>query len=96
MTCFFYENSPVNKNACILAFKSHEMDIKIKIGIAIKETRERKKLTQAELATISDIDRTFISHVENGSRNISMETLEKLLKGLDTTFKDFFRKRIFN
>jgi transcriptional regulator with XRE-family HTH domain len=85
-----------NKNACILAFKSHKMNIKIKIGIAIKEIREKKKITQTALATIADIDRTFISHVENGSRNISIETLEKLLKGLDTTFKDFFRETIFN
>ena len=79
-----------------MVFKSHLMDIKAKIGIALKEIREKKNITQAMLANMSGIDRTFISHVENGSRNISMETLEKMLKGLDVTFKDFFKRQDFN
>jgi transcriptional regulator with XRE-family HTH domain len=79
-----------------LVFKSHLMDIKAKIGFALKDIREKKNITQAMLANSSGIDRTFISHVENGSRNISMETLEKMLKGLDVTFKDFFKRHDFN
>jgi transcriptional regulator with XRE-family HTH domain len=86
----------VHRNARILAFKSHSMDIKTKIGAALREIREKKNITQAVLATVSGIDRTFISHVENGGRNISIETLEKILKGLDVTFKEFFKRSDLN
>jgi transcriptional regulator with XRE-family HTH domain len=79
-----------------LVFKSHLMEIKAKIGLALRDIRETKNITQSVLATKSGIDRTFISHVENGSRNISIETLEKMLIGLGITFKDFFKRTDFN
>jgi len=71
------------------------MDIKEKIGSALKVIREKKQLTQDELAKLSQIDRTFISHVEKGRRNVSVETLDKLLKGLDISYKDFYKQSFF-
>lgn len=71
------------------------MDVKIKVGIRLKEIRNQRKLTQEQLYRISGIDRTYISDVENGRRNISIETLETLLKGLETTLATFFSKTIF-
>lgn len=73
------------------------MDIKVKIGLRIKELRTEKNLTQEAIAFKAEIDRTFMNHVENGKRNVSIETLEKLVcNGLDTNFKDFFDTQIFN
>jgi DNA-binding XRE family transcriptional regulator len=46
------------------------MDIKTKIGLRIKEIRVEKKLTQEAVAWRSEVDRTFMNHVENGKRNI--------------------------
>ncbi len=73
------------------------MDIKIKIGLRVKELRTEKHLTQEAIAFKAEIDRTFMNHVENGKRNVSVETLEKLIcNGLDTSFKDFFSTDIFS
>jgi transcriptional regulator with XRE-family HTH domain len=73
------------------------MDIKTKIGLRIKELRSEKKLTQEAIAFKAEIDRTFMNHVENGRRNISVNTLEKIIcNGLDTTIKDFFCVDDFN
>ena len=73
------------------------MDIKVKIGLRIKELRTEKNHTQEAIAFKSEIDRTFMNHVENGKRNVSVETLEKLIcNGLDTNFKDFFSTDIFS
>ena len=73
------------------------MDIKTKIGLRIKEIRIEKELTQEAVAFKAEIDRTFMNHVENGKRNVSVETLEKLLcQGLDTNFTDFFSTDIFS
>jgi transcriptional regulator with XRE-family HTH domain len=72
------------------------MDIQTKIGLRIKEIRTTKNLTQEAIAFKAEIDRTFMNHVENGKRNVSVETLEKLIcNGLDTNFKDFFNSDIF-
>ena len=69
-----------------------EMKIQVTIGKRIKEIREKQMLTQAELAKKSGLNRTFIVHVENGRRNISIESLHSILKGLETTFGTFFKK----
>ena len=72
------------------------MDIKIKIGLRIKELRTQKELTQEAVAFKAEIDRTFMNHVENGKRNVSIETLEKLVcAGLEVDFKDFFKSVLF-
>ena len=73
------------------------MDIKTKIGLRIKELRTEKKLTQEAIAFKAEIDRTFMNHVENGKRNISVDTLEKIIcNGLETSLKDFFCTEGFN
>ncbi len=72
------------------------MDIKTKIGLRIKEIRTDKKLTQEAVAWKSEVDRSFMNHVENGRRNISIESLEKVLSGLEITIKDFFDNDLFN
>jgi transcriptional regulator with XRE-family HTH domain len=73
------------------------MDIQVKIGQRIKEIRTEKSLTQEAVAFKAEIDRTFMNHVENGKRNISIETLEKVIcSGLEITFKEFFDTDVFN
>lgn len=72
------------------------MNIQVKIGIRIKELRTGKHLTQEAVAFKAEIDRTFMNHVENGKRNVSIETLEKIIiSGLDTSFPDFFSTESF-
>ena len=73
------------------------MDIKTKIGLRIKELRTEKGLTQEAVAWKAEVDRTFMNHIENGKRNVSIDTLEKLIcNGLDTSFKDFFLNDFFS
>jgi DNA-binding XRE family transcriptional regulator len=72
------------------------MDIKTKIGLRIKELRTQKELTQEGLAWNAEINRTFMNHVENGRKNISIESLEKIISGLETNIKEFFNSDLFN
>lgn len=71
------------------------MNIKGRIASRIRELREQKELTQEELAWNSEINRTFMNDVENGRRNISIETLEKILNGLEISFPEFFNAPTF-
>ena len=73
------------------------MDIQAKIGLRIKELRTEKYLTQEAVAFRAEIDRTFMNHVENGKRNLSVETLEKVIcNGLEISFQEFFESDVFN
>lgn len=72
------------------------MDIKTKIGLRIKEIRAEKKLTQEGVAWKAEVDRTFMNHVENGKRNVSIEVLSKIIcLGLEKTLKEFFSSEMF-
>jgi transcriptional regulator with XRE-family HTH domain len=72
------------------------MDIKLKIAKRIKELREQKGFTQETLAYKSDVDRTYMNHVENGKRNISIINLEKIIvDGLGFTLQEFFNVKSF-
>jgi len=67
------------------------MDIRIKFGLKIKQLRQKKAYSQEELANKSSIDRTYISDIEKGERNVSILIIEKLAKALDTEIFELFK-----
>ena len=71
------------------------MDIKLKIGQRIKKLRKDIGLSQESLAYKAEVDRTYVTDVENGRRNVSVEILERLIKALDVPFADFFNSKEF-
>lgn len=65
--------------------------IKEKIGQRIKEIRMfQLKISQDELANRIGLDRTFLSRVESGKQNITIENLNIICTGLNVSLKDFF------
>ena len=71
------------------------MDIKLKIGQRIKELRKELELSQESLAYKAEVDRTYVTDVENGRRNVSVEILERLIKALDISITEFFTSKEF-
>lgn len=57
-------------------------DILISFGIRLRKLRQDRQLSQEELAELADFDRTYISLLERGKRNISLINLSKLSKAL--------------
>jgi len=53
------------------------------IGQRIVELRKGKSLSQEDLAGATGIDRSFLSEIENGHKNISINTLYRLAEALD-------------
>lgn len=52
------------------------MDIKILVGKRVKELRNKLGVSQEELADLAGLDRTYITSVESGRRNISIVNIE--------------------
>ncbi len=71
------------------------MDIKEKFGQKVKSLREQKGFSIEHLANISNVDRNYISDIEKGKRNVSLEIIEKIITALDTDFGAFFNDKDF-
>lgn len=66
--------------------------IRKNLGNKIKEIRINKtKLSQEKFALQIDMDRTYLSDVEAGKRNISIDNLEKIAKGLGIPLSELFK-----
>ena len=63
---------------------------KLSIGSQIKSYRIKLKLTQQELAERSELSLPFMNLVENDKRSLSVETLLKILDGLEISPLEFF------
>ena len=60
------------------------------IGSRIQVLRMQSELTQSELAVKAKVHRSYLASVETGERNISLDSLEKIIKALDVDYKDLF------
>ena len=64
------------------------MDIKIKFGCHLKKLSKQKNLTQEKLSELANIDRSYISDIERGVKNVSIEKLYQLANALEISMKD--------
>jgi len=71
------------------------MDIRLAIGNRIRDLRKHRSFSQEALANKADIDRTYMTSVENGKRNISIINLEKIINALNISLADFFNDQEF-
>lgn len=78
------------------------MKARARIGWNLRRLRAERGLTQEAFANDSGFDRGYISGVERGVRNPSIDVLERIAKALDadvvelldvTMAKDFARMR---
>lgn len=66
------------------------------VAKAVREKRVSLGLSQEELAHRSGLDRTYISGVERGVRNITLGSLEQILNALETELSTFFSVALNN
>lgn len=66
------------------------MDIKQKFGQRVKDLRLKKQLSQEAFALKADLDRTYISSIEKGERNVSISVIEKIAIALEVKISELF------
>lgn len=54
----------------------------------IKQVREKKRMTQTELADVANVSRVMLNLVENGKANPSLGFLNKIAKALGCSVKN--------
>lgn len=60
------------------------------VGLKIKEIRKSKGWTQEQLAETASIHYSYIGGIERGERNISLETLQKIIDALEVSAVELF------
>lgn len=58
------------------------MNLAEHFGAAVRRHRELLRLSQEELAGRAKIDRTYISGVERGARNPTLEVMQRIAEAL--------------
>lgn len=67
-------------------------DLKRLFGTAIKSKRSELGISQEELADRAGLHRTYVSDVERGARNLSLESIEKLAHALELSISGLFQR----
>ena len=57
-------------------------EISSKLGQNLKRIRTKKKMSQGDIARALDVHRAYISGIENGKRNPTLATIQKLANAL--------------
>jgi transcriptional regulator with XRE-family HTH domain len=66
------------------------MTVQEKLGARIKELRQQKGISQEKFAELADLDRTYISGIESGKRNISLEVISRIAGVFDISISELF------
>lgn len=66
-------------------------ELKVLVGRRLRQMRKEKGLTQLVTAERAEMVDTYLAGVERGERNISLESLEKIVNALDAEPIDAFR-----
>ena len=54
-----------------------------KFGDNMKKIRLEKGMSQGDICRVLDLDRAYISNVENGKQNLTISTMEKIANALE-------------
>lgn len=61
------------------------------VGERIRAIRNKQGLSQDKLAEKAGLHNTYIGQVERAEKNITIESLEKIVNALGITFEDLFK-----
>jgi CheY-like chemotaxis protein len=66
--------------------------MKLRLGIAIRNKRSEMGISQEELADRAGLHRTYISDIERGARNPSLESIDRLARALEISLPVLFER----
>jgi len=68
------------------------MNLQIQFGKRVRQLRLEQGLSQEALAFKAEINRTYMTSVENRKRNVSVQNIEKIINALEISIQDFFQQ----
>jgi transcriptional regulator with XRE-family HTH domain len=69
------------------------MDVVKLLGLNVRDLRRQQRLSQEELAHRAEMDRSYVSDLERGTRNPSVKALGRLAEALGVRPDELLRSR---
>ena len=69
-----------------------QKDLLIAFGQTVRKIRISKGISQEKYADMCNLHRTYISDIELGKRNVSLENIEKMANALDMSISKLFQE----
>lgn len=67
------------------------MEIKKRFGLAVREQRKQSDVSQEELAMRIGADQAYVSRIEAGRMNVTLETMEQIAVALHVDPSDLLK-----
>jgi CheY-like chemotaxis protein/DNA-binding XRE family transcriptional regulator len=97
--CHRFKKPKVTHSLLLQAMLSYEIwisvgknDVKKQFGAAVRHYRDQLGISQEELAGRAGLHRTYISDVERGARNVSLESISRLAEALEIPLSVLFSR----
>lgn len=68
------------------------MEARKRVGVNIQRLRRAAELSQEELGARADVHQTYLSQVEGGKRNPSVDVLERIARALKADIAELFQR----
>jgi len=66
------------------------MDVRERVGWNVRRIRVERGMSQDQLAYAADVERAYIGYLERGNRNATIDTIQKVAKGLGRDVSELF------
>ena len=78
--------SLIAPSSCLPAKGGEAMSLNYSlIGMRVKEVRKQNQITQAQLAELTNLSISYISHIETGVKRASLESVVRIANALGVT-----------
>ena len=68
------------------------MEARKRVGVNIQRLRRAAELSQEELGARASVHQTYLSQVEGGKRNPSVDVLERIARALKADIAELFQR----
>jgi transcriptional regulator with XRE-family HTH domain len=68
------------------------MDVRQLVGWNLRRLRVMRGISQDELALRAEVERAYVGHLERGTKNATLLTVEKLAAALQSPIHEFFQE----
>lgn len=64
--------------------------VRQQFGSKVRCLRERQGISLRQFALSVNLDKTFLSDIERGNRSATLDTIDKIARGLDVSLSELF------
>ena len=68
------------------------ISLQVRVGRRLSDLREKRGLSQTQLADVADIGRAHLSQIENGAVAARIDMLYAITRALELSLSEFFKE----